>query len=68
MGPEIIKNLGLTGFPDAPYRGMPVFNIAGFQTINSANNLDDHNDIYQFTSTARTWPPSSRTRVVFTRG
>lgn len=53
-GRDIIGELGLSGFPDAPYRGMPRFTISGFAGISSANNLDDHNEIYQATD-ALTW-------------
>jgi hypothetical protein len=60
VGHDIIADLGLTGFPDAPYRGMPRFNVSGFTGISSANNLDDHNDIYQATD-ALTWTRSNHT-------
>jgi len=59
-GPDIIGELDLTGFPDAPYHGMPRVAITGFTGINSGNNLDDHNEIYQATD-ALTWTRSNHT-------
>jgi hypothetical protein len=60
VGEDLIKELGLAGFPDAPYRGMPRFTVSGFSAINSGNNLDDHNNIYQLTD-ALTWTRNNHT-------
>jgi carboxypeptidase family protein len=61
-GRDIIAELGLTGYPDSDYRGIPSFVISGMPVIGYGvpNNLDDHNDIYQFTDTL-TWTHANHT-------
>ncbi len=61
-GRDIIRELGLTGYPDLDYKSIPSFIINGFATIGFGvpNNLDDHNDIYQATD-AVTWTHGNHT-------
>ena len=61
-GRDIIGELGLTGYPDSDFHSIPSFNISGFPNIGYGvpNNLDDHNDIYQFTDTV-TWTRRNHT-------
>jgi hypothetical protein len=61
-GRDIINELGLTGYPDSDFRGMPTFDISAMPRIGFGvpNNLDDHNDIYQV-SDAITWTRSNHT-------
>lgn len=61
-GRDIINELGLTGYPDSDFRGIPSFVISGMPAIGFGvpNNLDDHNDIYQATDTL-TWTRSNHT-------
>lgn len=50
-GRDVIRELGLTGYPDLDYKSIPSFLISGFANIGFGvpNNLDDHNEIYQAT-------------------
>ena len=61
-GRDLIAELGLTGYPDSDFRSIPTFNISGMPNIGYGvpNNLDDHNDIYQFTDTL-TWTRGNHT-------
>jgi hypothetical protein len=61
-GREVIRDLGLTGYPDLDYKSMPIFNISGFAALGfgTPNNLDDHNDIYQVAD-AVTWTHGNHT-------
>lgn len=61
-GRDVIAELGLTGYPDPDFRSMPIFEISGMPRIGygTPNNLDDHNNIYQFTDTL-TWTRSNHT-------
>lgn len=61
-GRDLIRELGLTGYPDSDYASVPNFLITGLPTIGYGvpNNLDDHNNIYQATDTV-TWTRSDHT-------
>ncbi len=61
-GRDVIRDLGLTSYPDSDYRSLPNFLISGMPTIGYGvpNNLDDHNDIYQATDTV-TWTRGNHT-------
>lgn len=61
-GRDVIAELGLTGYPDSDFRGIPSFAISGMPPIGfgTPNNLDDHNDIHQFTDTV-TWTRRNHT-------
>jgi hypothetical protein len=61
-GRDIISELGLTGYPDSDFHGIPSFVISGLPNIGYGvpNNLDDHNDIYQAADTV-TWTRRNHT-------
>jgi len=61
-GRDIIRELGLTGFPEPDYSSVPNFLITGLPTIGYGvpNNLDDHNNIYQATDVV-TWTRGNHT-------
>jgi hypothetical protein len=61
-GRDIVRDLGLAGYPDSDYYSIPNFIITGMARIgnNVPNNLDDHNNIYQATDVV-TWSHGKHT-------